>query len=109
MDAIGCKKKIAKLIIEKKADYILSLKGNQGNLHVDVRTYFESSISPETATATFNGGHGRIETRSARVTDKFTEETRYFTGSLSAANPKQLEHAKTTEHQLLLQSGIRAN
>jgi len=44
MDAMGCQKKIAKLIIEKKADYILSLKGNQGNLHDDVRTYFESSF-----------------------------------------------------------------
>ena len=49
MDAMGCQKKIAKLIIEKKADYILSLKGNQGNLHDDVRTYFESSLSPEAA------------------------------------------------------------
>ena len=47
MDAMGCQKKIAKLIVEKKSDYILSLKGNQGSLHDDVTTYFESSQSPE--------------------------------------------------------------
>ncbi len=90
-------------------------------MHDDVRTYFESSLSPEAAAVSFDGAHGRIETRSVRVTDeiewlkenhswsglksiiavtakreikdKITEETRYFISSLSAANPKQLEHA----------------
>ncbi len=70
MDAMGCQKKIAKLIIEKKADYILSLKGNQGSLHDAVRIYFESSLSSEAATVTFDGGHERIENRSVRVTDE---------------------------------------
>jgi predicted transposase YbfD/YdcC len=60
MDAMGCQKKIAKLIIEKKADYILSLKGNQGALHDDVRTYFESSLSPETAQARHRAPHDRF-------------------------------------------------
>ena len=32
IDAMGCQKEIAKLIIDKKADYILALKGNQGTL-----------------------------------------------------------------------------
>ena len=121
MDAMGCQKKIAQQIIEKDADYILSLKGNQGRLHDDVTTYFESALSPEIANISFDGGHGRIETRSIRVTDeidwlnenhswtglqsiiavtatretkiKVTEETRYFISSLSANNPKQLEYA----------------
>lgn len=121
MDAMGCQKKIAKLIVEKKGDYVLSLKGNQGSLHDDVTTYFESALSPEAAVITFDGDHGRIETRAVRVTDEIewltenhswdglksiiavtatreiktrvTEETRYFISSLSADNPKQLEHA----------------
>ena len=121
MDAMGCQKKNAQQIIEKQADYILSLKGNQGSLHDDVTTYFESSLSPEAAVISFDGGHGRIETRSVRVTDeidwlkenhswvglksiiavtatretktKVTEETRYFISSLGANNPKQLEYA----------------
>lgn len=121
MDAMGCQKKNAQQIIEKQADYVLSLKGNQGSLHDDVTTYFESSLSPEAAVISFDGGHGRIETRSVRVTDeidwlkenhswvglksiiavtatretktKVTEETRYFISSLGANNPKQLEYA----------------
>jgi len=121
MDAMGCQKKIANQIIEKGGDYVFSLKGNQGSLHEDVTTYFESSLSPESVVITFDGGHGRIETRSVRVTDeiawltenhswvglksiiavtatretknKITKETRYFISSLSADNPHQLEHA----------------
>ncbi len=69
MDVMGCKK-IAKLIVENKSDYILSLKGNQGSLHDDVTAYFESSLSPEAAIVTFDGDHGRIETRSVRVTNE---------------------------------------
>ena len=33
IDAMGAQKEIAKDIIAKEADYILALKGNQGNLH----------------------------------------------------------------------------
>jgi predicted transposase YbfD/YdcC len=47
IDAMGCQKKIAKQIIQQKGDYVLSLKGNQGLLHEDVTTYFESSLSPK--------------------------------------------------------------
>ena len=31
IDAMGCQRDIAPKIIDKKADYILALKGNQGN------------------------------------------------------------------------------
>jgi predicted transposase YbfD/YdcC len=121
IDAMGCQKKIAKQIIQQKGDYVLSLKGNQGLLHEDVTTYFESSLSPEVAMQTVDGGHGRIETRTLRVSDeldwlkkdhswsglksilavtakreigeKVTEETRYFISSLSADDPSKLEHA----------------
>jgi len=37
IDAMGCQKDIAKRIIEKGGEYILSLKGNQGNLFEDVK------------------------------------------------------------------------
>ena len=32
VDAMGCQREIAQTIIDKKADYILALKGNQGTL-----------------------------------------------------------------------------
>jgi len=40
IDAMGCQTEIAKKIVKKKADYVLALKGNQGNLHKDVQDYF---------------------------------------------------------------------
>ncbi len=36
-DALNCQKKIAEKVIEKKGDYFLTLKGNQGNLEDDVK------------------------------------------------------------------------
>ena len=70
IDAMGCQKKIVnKIVVDKEADYVLSLKGNQGNLHNDVKLYFEtamknnfSGISFDSLT-TVDGDHGRIETR----------------------------------------------
>uniref|UniRef100_UPI003F99FF6F transposase family protein n=1 Tax=Rhodoblastus sp. TaxID=1962975 RepID=UPI003F99FF6F len=39
IDAAGCQRKIAQTIIDKKADYILALKGNQGTLRDDVELF----------------------------------------------------------------------
>jgi len=40
IDAMGTQIKIAEKIIEKKADYVLALEGNQKNLHRDVVDFF---------------------------------------------------------------------
>ncbi len=40
IDAMGSQKKIAETIIDKQADYILALKGNQGYLKEDVQNTF---------------------------------------------------------------------
>ena len=39
IDAMGCQRAIAELILKKKADYIFSLKGNQGTLCDDVKLF----------------------------------------------------------------------
>jgi predicted transposase YbfD/YdcC len=36
IDAMGCQYKIVNQIVQKKADYLFSLKGNQEHLHEDV-------------------------------------------------------------------------
>lgn len=120
MDAMGCQTKVAQQIIDQGADYLLSLKGNQGSLHKDVKLYFESEATrPPVGHETYDGGHGRIETRTIRVCsdidwlkkhhpgwvglksiiavtlrresrNKITEETRYFISSLDASDPKRL-------------------
>ncbi|MDD5320395.1 MAG: ISAs1 family transposase [Methylococcales bacterium] len=40
IDAMGCQKKIAEQIKQQGGDYVFSLKGNQANLHDDVKTFF---------------------------------------------------------------------
>ena len=66
IDAMGCQKSIAETIIDKKADYVFSLKGNQGNLHDDVEMFFQDYLKKGHSFEyheTVNGGHGKIETR----------------------------------------------
>ena len=64
---MGCQRKICDQIIEKEADYVLSLKGNQGNLHKDIKLFFEEQHSKNFADIkadyfeTTDGEHGRIE------------------------------------------------
>jgi predicted transposase YbfD/YdcC len=71
IDAMGCQKAIAEKIIDKGGDYLLALKGNQGNLHDDVRLHFAhpdvSSLANMTTTETYDKGHGRVEVRRCRV------------------------------------------
>ncbi len=44
IDAMGCQRDIAQLIISKKADYIFSFKGNQGSLREDVEIFFKEQF-----------------------------------------------------------------
>ena len=39
IDAMGCQRDIAQKILDKKADYVLALKGNQGSLRQDVELF----------------------------------------------------------------------
>ena len=39
IDAMGCQRDIAQEILDKKADYVLALKGNQGTLREDVEVF----------------------------------------------------------------------
>jgi predicted transposase YbfD/YdcC len=69
IDAMGCQKEIAKQIVSQGGDYVLALKGNQGNLHKEVELLFEKAKEgnymdlPHDTHTTVDGGHGRIETR----------------------------------------------
>jgi predicted transposase YbfD/YdcC len=73
IDAMGCQRAIARTIIDKKADYVLALKGNQGSLRDDVdvfvaeqnaRDFQDTTISRH---QTLDADHGRIETRTTTV------------------------------------------
>lgn len=69
LDAMGCQKEIAATIIEGQGDYVLALKGNQGDLYTDVVQVFDHAQQQK-----FQGiehqcyqrceqGHGRLERR----------------------------------------------
>ena len=79
IDAMGTQKKIAKKIRQKKADYVLSLKGNHTTLHDDICLFLSNEIEnlhqnkPHQIVEyheEYDKGHGRIETRSCYVTDR---------------------------------------
>ncbi len=73
IDAMGCQRAIAQKIVDKKADYILALKGNQGTLRDDLelfateqkaKSFKDTTVSRH---RTVDGDHGRIETRDVTV------------------------------------------
>jgi predicted transposase YbfD/YdcC len=69
IDAIGCQKGIAKQIVEKGADYLFGLKGNQPTLHEEVVSSFDAATSaalrsePRSFFESVDKGHGRLEVR----------------------------------------------
>jgi len=69
IDAMGTQTKIAKAIIDAGADYLLSVKENQGHLYQDISWLFEYDQknnfkdAPYDYVKTVNKGHGRIEVR----------------------------------------------
>jgi predicted transposase YbfD/YdcC len=113
IDAMGCQKDIAEAIISQEADYILALKGNQGNLLEQTEDSFRF-LKTQSVSEDIDVGHGRIERRVCTVindlsmieqkeqwknlhslvridaeryiksTGKTENETRYFISSLPA-------------------------
>lgn len=88
LDAMGSQTKIAQKIIDKKADYVLALKGNQGQLHRDVMDWFvwaqacQFRDMPHSFAQTVNKNHGRIEIRQcwALSDPRAFEVIRHFDG-----------------------------
>ena len=117
IDAMRCQKEIAEKIISKGANYILALKGNQGDLHENIGTYF-TDTTPFDYYKEIDKGHGRIEIRECWATseidwldsknnwsglcsiikikstriekDKESQEIRYYISSLPAQAQKLL-------------------
>jgi predicted transposase YbfD/YdcC len=66
IDAMGCQTEIAKQIIDQEADYVLTVKENQGYLYEDIDLFFQLARQNNfqkvnyTFDRTVNKGHGRI-------------------------------------------------
>lgn len=69
IDAMGCQKDIAATIVDQEADYVLALKGNQSQLHEDVKLFFDQGVTagfgpiPVDTHEALDKDHSRIETR----------------------------------------------
>jgi predicted transposase YbfD/YdcC len=75
IDAMGCQKGIAKVIIDNGANYVLMVKNNQLKLYDEIRNYFDQAENirfegvPHTSFMKEEKGHGREERRETYVTD----------------------------------------
>jgi len=75
LDAMGTHTHIADAIIEKKADYILAIKGNQGDLHKEAQDQFHFGLrnldledsEGWSSDQRIEKSHGRIVTRTVTV------------------------------------------
>lgn len=76
IDAMGCQREIVKQIVDKRADYVISLKGNQGILYEEVKEYLDWAQRENFRDIksdyfqTLEKDHGRIERRRCRVTEE---------------------------------------
>ena len=117
IDAMGCQKDIAEKIVKKQGDYILALKGNQGQLHEAVVDYFQTAQMNDYANVEIqkkqhvDSGHGRIETRTHYlVTDLSTlPNASHWAGlrSIGCVEAKREEKATgktSTEHRYYINS-----
>lgn len=74
-DAMGCQKDIAGKIIDKKADYVLALKGNQQSLFGSIVEWFNDAEKNKfkeieaDSYKTFDKGHGRHEKRKYYISE----------------------------------------
>lgn len=76
IDAMGTQTKIAQKIVEKGADYVLALKGNQGTLKEDVELVFRDAERNEfgglavSHDRQLDKDHGRLEVRECWATEE---------------------------------------
>jgi predicted transposase YbfD/YdcC len=119
IDAMGCQTAITKKIREQKGDYVIGLKGNQGNLHAEAVNFFDQAIDvaiQETGCSyakTVEKGHGRIEEREIWATSDLAwlEGVEAWSGlkSLICVRATRHEKGKTTVERRYYISSLALN
>jgi len=123
MDAMGCQVQTAQLILDKGADHVLALKGNQGLTHAEVKQLFAEIEGREwefydvkvTAFRQSGSGHGREEAREyflATHIDRFTSAEKWpgFYGAVKVRSTRTVNGVTGTEDRYYitsLRSGVR--
>lgn len=115
LDAMSCQKKIVEKIRAKKADYVIALKGNQGNLEKEVKAWvhkLEREGFKGVAHQQFEQiekGHGRIEERYYRqikINDWLTEAENWkdLTTIIEVRRVRHCNNKKSEETQYYISS-----
>lgn len=104
IDAMGTQKEIAESIIDCKADYVLALKGNQGNLKDEVDEAFGLFKAKTKAVSDrkLQVGHGRIEERIC-----YAVSAKDYLSPLELAKWKGLETIVKIEAHVTYKNGKR--
>jgi predicted transposase YbfD/YdcC len=119
IDAMGCQREIATQIQEQSGDYVLALKGNQGNLNEAVRLFLETEDDKTTGSrivdryTDVDADHGRIETRRCIVSDQidWLEKKSEWRGLTSVAMLEETRESngKTSVERRFFISSLPAN
>lgn len=122
IDAMGCQKSIAEVIVEKGADYVLGLKGNQKIFAQEVKDHLiklldnsnRENIAHDFYEAPVELGHGRIESRRCLAipvvaSEKEFDSVHFWAGikSVSLVERTRIDkasQASTTERECFISS-----
>ena len=115
IDAMGCQKNIAKGIKDRGGDYVLALKGNQGNLHSEIINYFDQAeaVNFEYIENDFHRSveenRGRKEERLLFVTEEIEwlpmkEEWKDLRSIVLVVSYREENGVKTTERRYYISS-----
>ncbi len=110
IDAAGCQRKIAAKIVDKGADYVLALKGNQPLLSQEVAGYFDDALRSGVVLShhqSVDKGHGRLETRRVWTSTDldWMSESKRWRGLRCIAmieRERQVDEQTSTERQYFL-------
>lgn len=119
IDAMGCQKAIVEKIVEKKADYVIAVKGNQPTLQQNIIDWFnfaeENNFKEFKCDnhKTLDKGHGRIEKRKYYITEDIdwldNKEDWKNLKSIGMAIRENFEKGKTTIEKRYFIANIKAD
>jgi predicted transposase YbfD/YdcC len=102
IDAMGTQTSIAHKIVENGGDYILAVKGNQGNLEEEVHATCMRN-TPVFDSCDVEKGHGRIETRRCEVFEKglIVDESRWenLTSMIKITSTREFQSGKKEKQE----------
>ena len=119
IDAMGCQKEIAAQIVRQGGDYVLSLKGNQGQIHKDVEDYFYWAERrgfkgiEHSQYESLDAEHGRVEVRRYYCTEdmEWMEEKEKWEGlrSIGMVESEREENGEVKKERRYYLNSIKAD